>query len=437
MPNDAVARRTEMIRGRVRKLVRKGARQHLRRLLAKVRPEEVPVVMTGLTEDESLEVFRLLQSHFPESVGEVLTGMDVADRRPLVESLSDDEIVEVVESVQVDDAVEIVENLSGERREAVMDLVESRRISVVHDHLLFEDDTAGRIMTTEFFALPQTTRVREAVASIQSAQNVEMIFYVFVTDDDGRLVGVTSLRQLLLGKPDTELSAIMTRSVVKVSTDGDQERVAQLAARYDLLAIPVVDEDERLVGIITVDDIIDVVQEEANEDIFKMVGSSDDELNYDGHSWRVVGIRLPWILVNGLGLLISGQVPVTLSGGHERCPLPARLRSSDHGDRWKHRQPDLDRRGPESGFGSPATRPGFRSSLFRLPAVSRRGRPGVDLCSHRGRSRHAGGAQRRLFRSRVPGSLSGDLPGFTERRRGTPCSSIDWESTRRSRPRPW
>jgi magnesium transporter len=119
-------------------------------------------------------------------------------------------------------------------------------------------------------------------------------------------VGVTSLRQLLLSPPERTLGEIMTRSVIQVDTGTDQEEVAQLAARYDLLAIPVVDEARRLVGIVTVDDIIDIVKEEATEDFYKMVGTSDNELLYQERSFRVAGIRLPWLLVNLAGLVVTG-----------------------------------------------------------------------------------------------------------------------------------
>ena len=124
-------------------------------------------------------------------------------------------------------------------------------------------------MDPEYFALPRGTLIREAIEAIHEARDVEMIFYLYVVDDDHRLVGVTSLRQLLLARSDQALDDVMTRSVIRVSTSTDQEELAELAGRYDLLAIPVTDEDNRLVGIVTVDDIMDVVIEEADEDMFQ------------------------------------------------------------------------------------------------------------------------------------------------------------------------
>lgn len=307
---DTVLRRSRehMVRDRVRKLVRRKASRHLARLLGKVRPNDVPVLLEGLTDAEQVSVFEVLLAHYPESAGAVLTEMEAHERRHMLELLAVDQIAVILEHVPVDDAAEIVEQLTDETRESVLRRVDVRRKADVQSHLEYGDQTAGRIMNTEFFSLPESTTAGEAIAAIQQARDAEMIFYLFVVDEEGRLVGVTSLRELLLTPPSTRLSDLMTRSLIKVSTDTDQEQVAELAARYDLLAIPVTDAEDKLAGIVTVDDIIDVFQEEATEDLMKMAGTSEDELLYQERSWKVARIRLPWILANGVGLLASGQL---------------------------------------------------------------------------------------------------------------------------------
>ncbi len=143
-------------------------------------------------------------------------------------------------------------------------------------HLAYREGSAGRIMDPEFFAQAEGETVQAAIAAIQQKRDLEMIFYLYVVDRDAHLVGVTSLRQLLLSRPAQTLGEIMQKSLIKVHVDTDQEEVAAQAARYDLLAVPVVDDQNRLVGIVTVDDIIDVVKEEATEDLFKLAGSSDE-----------------------------------------------------------------------------------------------------------------------------------------------------------------
>jgi magnesium transporter len=163
-------------------------------------------------------------------------------------------------------------------------------------------------MDTAYLALSEETTVGEAISHIQRSAELDNIFYLYVLDRGQHLVGVTSLRQLLLSAPEVTLEKVMTASVIKVRTDTDQEEVAALAARYSLLAIPVTDDDNKMVGIVTLDDIIDVVSEEATEDFFKMVGTSDDELVYQDRSFKVAGIRLPWLLLNLAGLLFAGAL---------------------------------------------------------------------------------------------------------------------------------
>lgn len=302
----AVPRRVEVLSDTVRKYLRRGARANLSRLLSRVRPEDVAMLLRGLAAGEQFELFQILVVEYPESAGHVLTELEAPQRRELIAKLSPEEIAAVLEHTAVDDAVFLVESLPPELHDRVLEIADKRDISTVQTHLTYLRDTAGRIMDPEFFALPKTTTTRDAIAALQEAKDVEMIFYLYVVDLDGQLAGVTSLRQLLVSPPGRTLAEIMNRSVIQVHTDTDQEEVAQLAARYDLLAIPVTDSENKLVGIVTVDDIIDIVKEEATEDVYKMVGSSDTELLYENRPFRVAQIRLPALLVNLAGLLASG-----------------------------------------------------------------------------------------------------------------------------------
>jgi magnesium transporter len=174
--------------------------------------------------------------------------------------------------------------------------------------LQYEEDTAGGIMSTEFFSLTEETTVQEAIDALQHARDVEMVFYVYVTDLHNHLVGVLSLRQLLMVPPSTRLKDIMVNDVISVRTDTDQEEAAQLVARYNVLAVPVVDEWNKLVGLITVDDVIDVLREEATEDIYKMAGTSEEELLYSHKPFKVARLRLPWLITNLFGGIVTGYL---------------------------------------------------------------------------------------------------------------------------------
>lgn len=301
-----VRRRSEGHVETLRRFVRRGSRPSVSKLLAKMRPGDVAETLRGLTPAEQIELFRLLLEQFPDGAAEVLSELDPAQRLALIEHFGAEEIAPILEHMAVDDTVFVLDSLPEDLRDEVLDLVEEETLSEVESQLTYRDDSAGRIMTTEFFALPETTLVKDAVAAIQEQDDVEMIFYLYVVDDDGRLAGVVSLRQLLLARPGRPLSEVMTTNVVSVATDTDQEEVARLAERYDLLAVPVLDGAHRLVGIVTYDDIVDVVKEEANEDFFKMAGTSDEEVTYQETSWRVASIRLPWLLFNLVGSVMTG-----------------------------------------------------------------------------------------------------------------------------------
>jgi magnesium transporter len=169
----------------------------------------------------------------------------------------------------------------------------------------FADETAGRIMTPDYFALDEDLTVSEAVTALQRrSEEFEMAFYIYVVDSRNHLLGVVSLRQLLLNPPSTPLRKIMIGDVIKVTTDTDQEEVARQVATYNLLAVPVVDQENKLVGIITVDDIIDIMREEATEDIYALAGVEADDRAL-GSAMNSVRRRLPWLLVSLGGALIA------------------------------------------------------------------------------------------------------------------------------------
>ena len=299
-------RRNELIGDTLRRFVRRGARAHIVKLLGKTRPEDVALQFPRLIPSEQLEVFRILIDEYLETAGEVLTELDSPIQQEILADLSTQDIARVLDEMSVDDAVSLVDSLPDDLKDRLLEIVERKDLSEVQEHLTYGDDTAGRIMDTDLLALAEETTVGETISYIQTVGDLNNVFYLYVVDKDHHLVGVTSLRQLLLSAPESPLKEVMARSLIKVDTETDQEDVAQLAARYNLLAIPVTDEANRLVGIVTLDDIIDVIEDEATEDFYKMVGTSDDELVYQDRSFKVAGIRLPWLLFNLAGLVLAG-----------------------------------------------------------------------------------------------------------------------------------
>ena len=307
MQADKLLRASDRVLPTVRRLVRRGSARRLSRVLGQVRPEDVSLLLEALTPAEQLKVVDIALADYADTVGEVFVELEPSARSELLGRISAEQGARIVEAMPVDDQVSVLETIPDEMREAIVGRMKATDRAEVREQFAYADDSAGRLMTTEVFSLPQSTTVAGAIAEIQRvSDDVEMIFYLYVLDEEGYLAGVASLRQLLLSQPSKTLEEIMTSSLIEVTADTDQEEVAQLAARYDLLAIPVVDLERRLLGMITVDDVLSVVQQEVEEDVFKMMGTSDDELLYQGKPVRVARIRLPWLLVNMVGLLAGG-----------------------------------------------------------------------------------------------------------------------------------
>lgn len=294
----------------MRRLLRRGARAKISRLAARERPEDVAVALRRLTPGERLQTFQVLIADHPEGAADVLIDLEPQQRAAILEELPLEKVSVVLESVPVDDAVFLIESLPPSLQEKVLEVVQLEdRFAGVNEHLAYDDSSAGRLMDSDFMALPQATTAREAIAHIRRrAHEVDMISYLYVVDAEGHLLGVASMRQLLLSPPLATLGEIMNPSLIKVTPDTDQEDVAELTERYDLLAIPVVDDDGRLLGIVTVDDVLDVFKEEATEDFYRMAGTSDEEILHQERTFRVAGIRLPWVMMNLLGLLGAGAV---------------------------------------------------------------------------------------------------------------------------------
>jgi magnesium transporter len=207
-----------------------------------------------------------------------------------------------------DDVAYILGFLPEDRGKEILALMKAEDSTEVQGILNYAKDTAGGIMTTEFFALSEDATAQEAIRRLQHATDAEMVFYIYVTDKDDHLVGVLSLRQLLTVPPATPLKNIMTRDVMSVAVDMDQEEVARQVASYNLLAIPVVEKNGTLVGIITVDDVVDVIREEATEDMLKMAGAIEEEPASKSSSLGSAKLRLPWLFTNLIGSLLSGAI---------------------------------------------------------------------------------------------------------------------------------
>jgi magnesium transporter len=255
----------------VRRLYRREARSALRKVLQKIHPAELAWMFRHLTARERLEIFDMIKE--PQIVGDFLSELDESLRLDLICTLQPKRIAEVVTPMSTDDQADLLDTLPDELREQVLALMKREDAAEVEELLQYDPDTAGGIMSPDFLAMREDLKVGEAIQQVQKlSEEAEMAFYVYVLDETEKLKGVLSLRQLLMNTAGKQLANIMESDVVAVTPETDQEEVAHIASRYNIMAVPVVDHDGLLLGIVTVDDIIDVIREEATEDFLQMVG---------------------------------------------------------------------------------------------------------------------------------------------------------------------
>lgn len=253
---------------------------------------------------------------------DVFENFDLDDQRQIIDELGDEEAAEILEELDDEEAAEVAEGLSTEQLAPILDLMETDEAADLLNDLppaqmaellegmddaaeaevrpLLEhmDDTAGGRMTRDFVALSADDTVKASIRRLRALEpGEEAAYYLYVQDADQRLAGIVSLRQIIVAPPKTRIGDIMHPDVIRTHVGDDQEDAAQLMQRYDLLALPVVDDANRLVGVITHDDLVDVLAEEATEDMYKMVGLDVDERPDDG-VWTSVRNRLPWLALN-------------------------------------------------------------------------------------------------------------------------------------------
>ena len=290
-------RRIDLALDSVKRLLRIGATANLLNLLQKQHPADLAQIFSELPDKEREAAFSLLAERNGRLAMEAISELGPEAGAALLATRSAEEIARLAQEIPSDDAAALIDYLPEELSAAVLDLMRPKESGVVEGLLEYDEQTAGRIMNPHVFALNEDMTVGEAITEIQNNRDVEMVFYLYVVDERGHLVGVVSLRRLLLVAPETPLKRIMTADLISARADMDQEEVARQVAAYNLLAIPVVNEENKLVGIITVDDVIDVLKDEATEDIYRLAGVAGDERAFTpaGESFRK---RLPWLGVN-------------------------------------------------------------------------------------------------------------------------------------------
>ncbi len=296
--------RLQVLTNTVTRLLRRGAKEALTKIMRKYRPEDLAVAFLHLTPAERIELFAACPDD--EYRANLLSEMEVDIAAEIVQKLDRARAVELLHKLDPDDAADILGELPEELQEEFLALLKDAE-GHIEDLLQYDESTAGGIMNPNYFALHRSTTVAEAIEALQKASDQEVVFYVYVVNDEDQLVGVVPLRRLVTSKPDIPLEDIMTPDVISVYPEMDQEEVARLVSRYGFLSIPVVDQSRRLLGVVTIDDVIDVIREEATEDILKMAGAGH-ELMESHNAFTSVRVRLPWLLATAVAGSINSVV---------------------------------------------------------------------------------------------------------------------------------
>lgn len=291
------------------KFINIGSLTRLWNLIKNLHPSEISSMMDHLIISKKIILFNTLYDEDIEKAADVLAELEPEDSVAILEKLQIDKISGLFQITPSDDVAPILELLPEDIKKAVLVSMEEKPTEDVMGLLDHEEETAGRIMSPDFYALNENTNVSDAITAMQLEGDVESAFYVYVIDDQLHLKGVVSLRQFLFSPPNTPLKNIMTKEVISVHTNTDQEDVARHVADYNLVAIPVVDSENILVGVVTVDDIIDIIDKEATEDMYKMV-SLDTTDRIQDSSLKSIKKRLPFLL---LSLLTASLAPFVVS----------------------------------------------------------------------------------------------------------------------------
>jgi len=289
----------------IKDLVDSKAEFILKNILEDLHPVDISEILEHLDEEERNYVFQVLEK---EKASEVILELDQGSRDEILENLDESEISEIIDEMHSDDAANIVQTLDDATARIVLDQLEPEDSREVKELLKYDEDSAGGLMQLEFVFVHDKVTIGEAIDAVRKkAPEVEKIYDIYVVNDDGVLVGVISAEALLVVSPQRLVAEVMNAEVVFTKAEEDQEVVAQLFKKYDLVTLPVVTAAGRLVGRITIDDVVDVIEQEASEDVSKMAGSVDEDVT-ENSLFRISKSRLPWLLTALGGELVAAFV---------------------------------------------------------------------------------------------------------------------------------
>ena len=295
-----------ILRDTYRRLLRRQAKTNLVKLTRKTHPADLATVFRHFSEEEQLEIFSFMNEN--EHTAEFLSELDDSLVKELLSKEPLNRVAEIIQNAPTNDQSGILNALEEETANSIIELLKKEEQEEIAEIMGYPEDSAGSLMNTEVFTLHESITAGDAIKTLQDQEDAEMVFYLYITDDDDRLVGVISLRILTTTPSNTTLKDIMIKNVHSIRPETDQEEVARIVAQYNFLAVPVIDSDSHLLGIVTVDDVVDVIREEATEDFLQMAGAGKDREILLKSSWESAKIRLPWLFASWIGGVVAASL---------------------------------------------------------------------------------------------------------------------------------
>lgn len=289
---------------RIRDLLDQSKSSELSHVLHEIKPQDIAEVLGEFSLEYKIMIFNLLDA---ESAAVVLDDTDPQSRLQLLQKIESDKLAKVLDEMPVDEAADIMEEVPEKEREDLLDLMEEKDAEEVEEILSYPEDSAARVMNPELVSVKEDSGVEDAINHIRSLEVDEEVFNIYVVDKDEKLRGIVPIRKLVTTPRGTLIRDIMEKDIQSVLAGEDREKAALIMKKYDLTSLPVIDGKERLIGRITVDDIIDVMDEERGEDISRMTGTIEEEQGTET-AFRATQNRLPWLITCMLGSIITGLV---------------------------------------------------------------------------------------------------------------------------------
>ncbi|MBF0124032.1 MAG: magnesium transporter [Magnetococcales bacterium] len=289
----------------IRRLYHKESFAALEKIISRLFPSDIAHILEHFPHKDALRLFLLI--HSPRIAASTLKQFNEGLQSYILQAADITKIIPIIEELAPDDRADIISQLSPELAKRFMGGMDEESLKEVEELLQYAPDTAGGIMTSQFFALPDETTVGEAIEAVRKLPYYEMIFYLYVLDQDQHLVGVSSLRQLILADPQKSIGQIMNTQVIRVRTNTSQTEVSELVRRHRLLGIPVVDDMDILVGLVTVDDVIDAIEQDMADDMLNMAGTNNVAVMSTSFvdSFKA---RMPWLFIAVIGGLAASGV---------------------------------------------------------------------------------------------------------------------------------